>query len=75
MLEWGKRLEAEGRFTELEQLMVQAAYGEYLNQLEGGIAISQLEMIRPGDIGIGEAEIANFRAMATQAPYVPASPN
>ncbi len=60
MLEWGKRLDAEGRFSELEQLMVQAAFGEYLSQLAGGIAISQLEMIRPGDIGIGETEMASF---------------
>jgi len=60
MLDWGKRLDAEGRFTELEQLMVQAAFGEYLSQLAGGIAISQLEMIRPGDIGIGEADMAAF---------------
>lgn len=61
MLEWGKRLDAEDRFGELEKLMVQAAFGEYLSQLEGGIAVSQLEIVRPGDIGIGEAEIAAFR--------------
>ena len=61
MLEWGKRLDAEDRLGELEQLMVQAAFGEYLSQLEGGIAVSQLEIVRPGDIGIGEAEIATFR--------------
>ena len=55
MLGWGQRLDAEDRFGELERLMVQAAFGEYLSQLVGGIAISQLEMIRPGDIGIGPA--------------------
>jgi (2S)-methylsuccinyl-CoA dehydrogenase len=55
MLGWGQRLNAEDRFGELERLMVQAAFGEYLSQLVGGIAISQLEMIRPGDIGIGPA--------------------
>jgi (2S)-methylsuccinyl-CoA dehydrogenase len=60
MLDWGKRLDAEGRFTELEQLIVQAAFGEYLSQLAGGIAISQLEMIRPGDIGIADADMAAF---------------
>jgi len=67
MLDWGKRLENEGRFGELEQLMVQAAFGEYLSQLEGGIAVSQLEIVRPGDIGIGEAEIASFRNDAVRA--------
>ncbi len=55
MRSWGERLEAEDRFGELEQLMVQAAYGEYLNQLSGGIAISQLEFVRPADLGIDES--------------------
>ena len=52
MLDWGRRLEQEGRFDELERLMVQAAYGEYLNQLAGGIALSQVEIVRPGDMGL-----------------------
>lgn len=51
---WGERLDAEGRFGELERLMVQAAFGEYLNQLSGGIAVSQLEVVRPRDLGISE---------------------
>jgi len=66
MLGWGERLDAEGRFGELERLMVQAAYGEYLNQLAGGIAISQLEMIRPGDIGISQAVMAAYHTEAVR---------
>jgi (2S)-methylsuccinyl-CoA dehydrogenase len=66
MLEWGQRLEAESRFGELEQLMVQAAFGEYLNQLAGGIAISQLEMIRPGAIGIDAAILDAYHTDAVR---------
>ncbi|UYN96924.1 MAG: acyl-CoA dehydrogenase family protein [Enhydrobacter sp.] len=40
---------------ELEQLILQCAFGEYLAQLKGGIAISQVEIVRPGDLGIDEA--------------------
>ncbi|MBT6093417.1 MAG: acyl-CoA dehydrogenase [Rhodospirillaceae bacterium] len=57
MLDWGRRLEAEGKLGELEQLMVQAAYGEYLNQICGGIAISQVEVVRLADIGVGNEQL------------------
>ena len=36
---------------ELEQLILQVALGEYLAQLQGGIAISQVEIVRPADLG------------------------
>lgn len=54
MYEWAGRLESEGRFGTLEQLMLQAAFGEYLSQLSGGIALSQLEIVRPSDLGISD---------------------
>jgi len=52
MLAWAKRLDGEGRFGELERLILQVAYGEYLQQLAGGLAISQGEVVRPGDLGL-----------------------
>jgi len=64
MLHWAERLQAAGQLGELERLMLQAAYGEYLSQLSGGIALSQVEVLRPGDLGLGEADIA---ALATPA--------
>ena len=36
---------------ELDQLLLQVALGEYLAQLKGGIAISQVEIVRPADLG------------------------
>ena len=62
MLGWGQRLSEEGRFGELEQLMIQAAFGEYLNQLAGGIAVSQLEIVRPGELGVSDVALQAFSA-------------
>ncbi|GAB4356364.1 MAG: acyl-CoA dehydrogenase family protein [Kiloniellaceae bacterium] len=64
MLHWAERLDAAGQFGELEQMMLQAAYGEYLNQLAGGIALSQVEVLRPTDLGLTGADI---QALATPA--------
>jgi len=57
MRRWAEALKAHGTFGELEQLTLQSAYGEYLNQLAGGIAISQVEVVRPGDLGIDDAAL------------------
>ena len=61
MLEWARRLDADGQLGELEQLMVQSAFGEYLNQIEGGIAISQVEIVRPGDLGLTDDNLTPLR--------------
>ncbi len=52
MRQWGEALGTRGAFGELEQLIAQVAHGEYLAQLLGGIAISQVEIVRPADLGI-----------------------
>ena len=49
---WAERLDAEGKFGELEQLIHQIAFGEYLWQLYGGIPMSQTEIVRPQDLGL-----------------------
>src|SRR3546814_2725016 len=64
LLHWAERLQAAGQLGELERLMLQATYGEYLSQLTGGIALSQVEVLRPGDLGMSDAEVA---ALATPA--------
>ena len=46
MLGWGRRLQAGGKLAELETLMLQAAFGEYLAQLAGGLPMSQGEIFR-----------------------------
>ena len=57
MLGWAQRLEAADSLTELDRLILQAAFGEYLAQLAGGIAVSQGEVVRPADLGIDGAAL------------------
>lgn len=52
-LAWAERLDASGRLGELEQLIAQAAFGEYLAQLSGGLPMSQGEIVRLADLGVG----------------------
>jgi len=64
MLDWARRLEAAGGLGELERLFLQAAFGEYLAQLADGIALSQVEIARPQDLGLDEAAAALHRGAA-----------
>jgi len=61
VLAWAERLQATGRLGEREALMTQAAFGEYLAQIQGGIALSQGEIARPADLGL-DGEAADFAA-------------
>ncbi|HEX3066267.1 MAG TPA: acyl-CoA dehydrogenase family protein, partial [Dongiaceae bacterium] len=61
MLAWAEQLEDEKRLGEREQLILQAAFGEYLAQMAGGIAMSQSEIVRPSDLGI-EDQASALRA-------------
>src|SRR5690348_14457080 len=47
---WADRIDAEGRFGEIEQLLTQILFGEYLSQLIGGLPMTQLELVRPFDM-------------------------
>ncbi|HEX7775481.1 MAG TPA: acyl-CoA dehydrogenase family protein, partial [Parvibaculum sp.] len=53
---YAARMTGEGRFGELEALMVQIAFGEYLSQLAGGIPMSQGEIVRLRDLGLSHEE-------------------
>ncbi|QDC11062.1 acyl-CoA dehydrogenase [Oceanicola sp. D3] len=56
MQAWAEKLQGEGKFGEVEQLIHQIAFGEYLAQMVGGIPMSQGEIIRLSDIGIDSAD-------------------
>ena len=60
MQRWAETLESQGKFGEVEQLLHQIAFGEYLWQIYGGIPISQSELIRLQDIGLAKADHAAF---------------
>ncbi len=59
-LAWAERLESAAALGEREALILRAGFGEYLAQLRGGIAISQVEIVRPCDLGIGAADLEAF---------------
>jgi (2S)-methylsuccinyl-CoA dehydrogenase len=61
-LEWAERLDGDGRLGDLERLMLSAGFGGYLNQLKYGIAMSQDEIARPGDLGLDERDYFNGAA-------------
>ena len=52
MQAWADRLAADGKFGEMEALILQIAFGEYLNQIHGGIPMSQGEVARLQDLGL-----------------------
>ena len=60
MARWARRLEHEKRFGEIEALILQAAFGEYLAQIAGGIPMSQNEIVRPYDMGLDDSDTAGF---------------
>ncbi|MBI1340941.1 acyl-CoA dehydrogenase [bacterium] len=47
---WADRLAAAGKWGETEQLLSQILFGEYLNQLAGGLPMTQVEIVRPLDM-------------------------
>lgn len=63
MHKWAERLKSDGKFGEIEGLILQCAFGEYLAQLRGGIPMSQGEIIRLADAG------ADVETLATPEIY------
>src|SRR5271167_185064 len=47
-----------GNFGEIEDLVVRIGAGEYLAQVLGGIPMSQGEIVRLADLGLGPAAVA-----------------
>ena len=60
MDKWARALAADGKLGELEQLLLQIGFGEYLAQLRGGIQMNQGEILRPQDLGLGDSDMAPF---------------
>lgn len=64
LLGWAGRLEAEGGFGAVEAAILRLGFAEYLGQLAGGIAMSQVEVVRPADLGVPPDAVARFLADA-----------
>jgi (2S)-methylsuccinyl-CoA dehydrogenase len=65
-LHWSRSLANDGKLGELEQLMLQVGFSEYLAQLKGGIPMTLGEIIRPVDLGISAEVMAEFETDEVQ---------
>jgi (2S)-methylsuccinyl-CoA dehydrogenase len=63
---WGGRLAEAGRLGPPEELALTLGIGEYLAQLAGGIPMSQNEVFRLAEIGLGAAASAWAKRPAVQ---------
>ncbi|MFZ5677267.1 MAG: acyl-CoA dehydrogenase family protein [Pseudomonadota bacterium] len=64
---YADRLTRGQKFGEIEQLLVQIAAGEYLNQIAGGIPMNQAEFARLSDLGLTRADLGQLDNRAVQA--------
>jgi (2S)-methylsuccinyl-CoA dehydrogenase len=64
---YAARLTGEGRFGETEDLLIRIGLGEYLDQIFGGIPMSQGEIVRLSALGFSARDAARFRTGAVEA--------
>ena len=64
---WANRLVADSKFGEVEQLIHQIAFAEYLLQIAGGIQMNQGEVVRLQDMGLGADVAATLSTPAITA--------
>jgi len=63
---WAEKLDANGQFNEVEALIHQIAFGEYLWQVYGGIPMNQTEILRLQDIGLTQDQMRGLMEPAVQ---------
>ena len=64
---WAEKLLADSKFGEVEQLIHQIAFGEYLWQIYGGIPMNQGEILRLQDIGLTQDQMRMMMEPSVQA--------
>ncbi|WP_108262814.1 acyl-CoA dehydrogenase family protein [Mangrovicoccus ximenensis] len=67
MRAWAGRLSDEGKLGEIEQLILQIGFGEYLSQIEGGIPMWQAEFFRLRDLGLDASGLGTDAVAALMA--------
>lgn len=65
---WAERLAAEGKLGATEELIVAAGFAEYVNQIIGGIPMSQGEFVRPAELGFSREALNAYIVAA--APFL-----
>jgi (2S)-methylsuccinyl-CoA dehydrogenase len=66
LVAYAERMQAAGRFGDLEEAVVGVGLGEYLAQMFAGIPVSQGEIVRPADLGLGADAVAARRTPAVE---------
>ncbi|MEM7630961.1 MAG: acyl-CoA dehydrogenase family protein [Pseudomonadota bacterium] len=64
MQKWAMALDAQSKFGEVEALIHQIAFGEYLWQVYGGIQMNQGEVLRLQDMGLSQDDMRGMMAPA-----------
>ena len=64
--DWARRAQVRGGLREVDELVLKIGFGEYLNQLLGGVPMSQNEFVRPGELGVAHAAAALAGAPSVQ---------
>jgi (2S)-methylsuccinyl-CoA dehydrogenase len=67
MNKWAEALNADGKFGEVEKLILQITFGEYLWQVYGGIQMNQGEILRPQDMGLTQDDMRAMMEPAVQS--------
>ena len=65
-LAWAERLEGSGQFGVMERLLLQLGFGGYLVEIANGIAMSQIEVVRPSDLGLDQGDLTALRTKAVE---------
>ena len=60
LVRWARMLHTDRRFPEIERLLLEAGFAEYLAQIAGGIPMSQSEIARPHDLGLSDEDTGAF---------------
>ena len=64
MQKWAEALSEQSKFGEVEALIHQIAFGEYLWQVYGGIQMNQGEILRLQDLGLSQDDMRGLMAPA-----------
>ncbi|MEM6760667.1 MAG: acyl-CoA dehydrogenase family protein [Pseudomonadota bacterium] len=67
MQNWAEALDAQSKFGEVEALIHQIAFGEYLWQIYGGLQMNQGEMLRLQDMGLDQDDMRALMAPAVMS--------
>ncbi len=64
---WATKLDVQSKFGEVEALILQIAFGEYLWQIYGGIQMNQGEVLRLQDLGLSQDDMRGMMDPAVMA--------